>query len=497
MSPLLDVEQDYYAVLGVSPEADRDEIRKAHRRLAREYHPDTGRGDTTAFRLMQQAYEVLSNPALRKAYDRQRHSRGLMSGAPIRLDLLLSRTEMPALDARQRLYLMLDVRGNGSSTSDGKPLNLALVIDCSTSMQGRRMRNVRLATRELIDSLSGRDRLAIIKFNDRAEVVVDSSLVRDGVKFQSGVAHLHAAGGTEILKGLLAGLRAVRHHARPDALNHVILLTDGHTYGDEELALAEARQAAAEGIGISAVGIGSDWNDLFLDRLARGGQGICDYVRTPDHLQTILHQQVRGLSTVSLQDLRLHVNHAAYVEVDSAARVAPYMEELEIRSGELISLPSVGDETSTLLLELLVHQPDIGEYRLARLSLEARPVSSRSKVRVRQDVVVGFVTERPKPVDAEVPMRMISVLSRLAVFRLQERAWTALEKGEADKATHLLESAATRLFDLGHRELARAAMLEARRVSVGGEPSPQGRKDVRYGTRSLALDPGGRAGAAR
>ncbi len=485
MSRLLDAEQDYYDILGVSPDANREEIRQVHRRLARKYHPDTGQGDTGAFRLTQQAYEVLSNPVLRKAYDRQRQSRGLTVAAPIQLDAVLSRTEMPALDVRQRLYLMLDIQGKGSSTAEGQPLNLALVIDGSTSMQGRRMQNTRSATRELIGSLGRQDRLAIIKFNDRAEVVVDSSPVSDGVKFQSGVAHLHASGGTEILKGLLAGLRAVRRHARVDYLNHVILLTDGHTYGDEDLAITAARKAAAEGIGISAVGIGSDWNDLFLDNLARSGQGICDYVRSPDHLQAILHKQVKGLSTVSLRDVRLHVNHAPYVKVESSARVHPYLEELDVGSGGLVSLPNVGDETSTLLLELLVHQPSIGEYRLARLTLEAQPVPKGETVRVRQDLVVNFVAERAAPAGEDVPMRLLSALSRLAVFRLQERAWMAFERGSPDRATHLLESAATRLFDMGHRELARAAMLEARRVSEGGDPSSQGRKDVRYGTRSL------------
>lgn len=487
MSPVVDSEKDYYAILGLSPAASQDEIRATHRRLARKYHPDTAQGDAEAFRLMQQAYEVLSNPALRRAYDRQRQSRGLTPDAPIKLKVTLSRSKMPALATKQRLYVMVDVEGKGRAKAGGLPLNLALVIDCSTSMQGRRMQNVRLATRELIDSLSSKDRLAIVKFNDRAELVVPSSPVEDPVKFQSSMSHLRAEGGTEILKGLIAGLRVVRRYASPEFHNHVILLTDGHTYGDEELAIAEARRAAADGIGISAVGIGSDWNDLFLDELAQCGHGICDYVRSPSHLRTILHEQVKGLSTISLQDAQLYVNHAAYVELESAARVAPYIEELEIQNSSLISLANLGDETNTLLLELLVHQPSIGEYRLVRLTLEAISTARREPTRVRQDVVVNFVKEALKPLDEDVPMRLLSTLSRLAVFRLQERAWEAFEGGDSRRATTLLESAATRLFDMGHRELARAAMLEARRVSQGGSPSSQGRKDVRYGTRSLSL----------
>jgi len=489
MSPVLDPERDYYAVLGVSPEANREEIRAAHRRMARRYHPDTGQGDPKAFRLTQEAYEVLSKPALRRAYDLQRHSRGLTPDAPIVVNVVLSRKEMPALDTTQRLYVMLDIQGTGPSGAGGQPLNLALVLDCSTSMQGRRIKNVKLATHELIDSLSNQDRLAIVKFSDRPKVIASSATVDDKVKLQSAVTRLRAEGGTEIFQGVLAGLREVRRHASPKYLNHVILLTDGHTYGDEELALTEARQAISEGIGISAVGIGSDWNDLFLDRLARAGQGICDYVRSATHLKTILHNQVKDLSAVSLRDAHLYVNHAAYVDMRSAARIVPYMEELEVYNNSVITLANLGDETNTLLLELLIHQPNIGEYRLARTVFEATSVASSDIVRVQRDIVVDFVKKKIQQLDEAVPMRMLSMLSRLVVFRMQEQAWRVLESGDQQRATQLLESAATRLFDMGHRELARAAMLEAKRVSQGAEASQQGRKDVRFGTRGLSIHP--------
>jgi curved DNA-binding protein CbpA len=91
-------ESDLYRVLGLPPDASRAEIVHAYRRQVRAVHPDARPSDPGAsarFRALAQAYEVLSDPARRDAYDQQRAERAQARPAPV--------PSRPAGPARQYL----------------------------------------------------------------------------------------------------------------------------------------------------------------------------------------------------------------------------------------------------------------------------------------------------------------------------------------------------------------------------------------------------------
>ncbi len=481
---------DLYAVLNVSVDADADEIRHAYRQLARQVHPDmqdTQQGTSLLFRQVQEAYEILSDASKRAAYDRQRVDAGLSPKSLFQWKMQPSRSALSVGVDEQVVYLLFDISAGQSEQARGRQaLNICLVLDRSTSMQGSRLEQTKASAQRMIDSLATDDALSIVTFSDKAEVVWPSQLLTDPIKTKAKVSAIQASGGTEILQGLLAGLAEIDKRRTQYAVNHLILLTDGQTYGDEDRCLNAAEEAAKRRIGISAMGIGEDWNDALLDAIASRCGGVSQYIASTGEIQHFLRERLQGLSTVYADNVRLLFKPINGTRLRSAFKLSPYIERLPF-DGDTLSLGSLQSDTAVSgILELIVGAHDAGTHRLAQMELSGNiPSRQLDDARLRQDITFTFDSSANPNTPA--PSHILSALAKVTIFQMQEGALNALEKGDVAGATHRLETMATRLLDMGEHQLARAALLEAGRLARSGNLSPAGRKAIKYGTRSLIL----------
>lgn len=483
---------DYYSILNVSSTASETELREAYRQAARRYHPDVNPapGAEALFRDINKAYEALSDPRQRADYDRTWRNRA-SSTPSLLLEILLSRRELRPMPEPQILYVLVKVQPLlEMSLSSDAPLNLCLVVDRSTSMKGVRLQNLKSAVHHMINHCSPEDYISVVTFSDAAETLIPAQHPDDPRRLMAAVSSIRADGSTAIRSGLELGLREIERHRQARYVNHLILITDGRTYGDEEECIKLARQAHERGVGISGVGIGEDWNDRFLDELASKTGGSSTYINSPDTITWFLDNRIRSLATAFAERMQITVAPTPGVNLQSVTRIAPNPMVLGTNT-QPIPLGSIEGTTGNRLMlqfHMVTAGAPPGAFVVGRVDVGGEVLGAGARAERVVDEISVTITDDPAP--AEPPPEMIDALSRLALSRLQDRAHEALEEGNVEEAAQKLEYLATRLLENGSEELGQAALHEAQRVARTRQLSAEGAKNLKYGTRALWSTPG-------
>lgn len=480
---------DYYALLGVPRNATPEQIRRAYREAALRLHPDRNvrPGDTELFMDVNQAFEVLNDPASRAAYDERllAAEAELIRSSSFRCTLQQSRRWLLQLDEPQVHYLLLDIQAAEGAPSVRPPVNLCIVIDRSTSMRGQRLDMVRSAAQAVLDALDPTDTASVIAFSDRAEVVVSPSQAKDRAVSRARLSLLQPGGGTAIAQGLESGLTELKRSFNKEGVNHLILITDGRTYGDERICLEMANHAARDGVTISAVGIGTDWNDRFLDDLTGHTGGAVVFLDTPRAVTALLQRTFDSLSRVFANKVRLDGAFAPQVDLRAAFRLVP--DPMPMGDALPLALGNLPrDGRIRLLLEVVVHPiGPIDELALANLLitgdvLGADALQQKLPVEIRSPVSTEPDTHPP-------PTELLEMLNVVVLYRMQDKARHEAELGQASQAARRLQTLATHLLAGGERDLAKAALSEAERLMRTRHLSVEGEKRLKYGTRALLL----------
>ncbi|MFQ5922322.1 MAG: DnaJ domain-containing protein [Anaerolineales bacterium] len=482
-------ELDYYAILGVPRNASEEDIRRAYREAALRLHPDKNEGPeaTELFLQVNRAYELLSDADQRAAHDQElmEFEAEMIAKASFRAKVIQSRTKLLQLDEPQVHYLLIDIEPSQDLPEMRPPINLAIVIDRSTSMRGQRLDRLRTATLKIMNGLNESDSTSIIAFSDRAELIVSPDQARNLAVARARLSQLQAGGGTEIAQGLRMGLGEIHRHFSREGINHLILLTDGRTYGDDRECIQMADASAEQGIIIHGVGIGSDWSDRLLDDLAsRTGGGVA-FLDTPEAIVGVMEDIFEKLGRTVASRLRLDGSVAQQVDLRSTFRLLP--EPMPMGDSLPVTLGNLPREGIVrVLLEIVIHPiGKISELTLAHFTIDGDILG-------KGDQSVPLPLEIRIPVsnepDTDPPSEEITAaLSQISLYRMQEKARHEAELGQSAQAARRLENLATQLLASGERELAKSALSEADRLAHSRRLSSEGEKVLKYGTRALMI----------
>ncbi len=484
MSP----DSDYYKELGITRDATPVEIRRAYHKHVRQTHPDTRNGavETALFLKAQEAYEVLSNPEKRAEYNKSLPPLETPEHL-VEISTTFSRPSLPRIDEHQLIYALIEVKPPPEAkTSPRPPLNVCLVIDRSTSMQGERMDTVKRTAIELTHQLLPEDIVSIVSFSDRAEVLVSAERRLEDRRIESQIHKIVAGGGTEIYQGLEAGFLEIRRRTRQGYIDHIILLTDGRTYGDEAACLQLAEQAAVHGVGISCLGIGVEWNDSLLDSLALRTGGSIMFVSQPVEIRHFLKQKISGLNQVYAKHVSLDITTNSMVELLYAFRRSPEPAPLPTISPILLgNIPSRTDLVFILELKVAPVLPKISQVQLLKgqLTLELPSLAGlRDSIPIDLSLPVSDTLDPQPP-----PTKLLQSVSHLTLYRMQARAQQYLAEGKTEQAGRYLNNLATQLFSHGEYDLARTVLREVDNIQHEQGISEAGKKRIKYGTRALLL----------
>lgn len=174
------------------------------------------------------------------------------------------------------------------------PLNLAIAVDTSGSMEGDSIEYVREGLYRMLDDLGPDDRVSIIAFEDGAELVIES-VAGDDPELPLAIGSLEADGSTNIYDGLRVAYEAVAAHADPALQNRVILLSDGKatsgiTSSTRLVEMSAAYNAA--GYGLTTIGMGGDFDPELMRDLAEKGAGAFYFLEDPAAVQEVFEEEV-------------------------------------------------------------------------------------------------------------------------------------------------------------------------------------------------------------
>ena len=483
--------QDYYSLLGLKRDASQEEIKRAYYEAAQKLHPDknTAAGETELFLGVQQAYEVLSNTARRKLYDATLPPEEKLI-LPYTHHVMYSRPNLVHLDEEQMLYFILELGApDEARASPSPPLNVCLVLDRSTSMRGEKMDIVKATAIQVLRNLRPQDILSVVTFSDRAEVIIPASYLQDKARSEAKIQMIQSSGATEIYQGLEAGVKEVMRSLDAKRINHIILLTDGHTYGDEQQCLALATRLAEHGIGISGLGIGQEWNDIFLDVLSTRTGGSSAYIAQPQDIKRLLLEKFNALAQTYAEDITLDLKQVEGADLTYAFRLQPDPSPIALGEKSLHLGTLLQDSNTQVIFEYMIHPKAVKSDTLTLLdgTLKVSIASQVMPVPPLQLRLSRPVSESPE-MDPPPP-KIVQALSRLMLYRMQERARKDLEKGNIDSATRQLQVLASKLLTQGERSLAQTILLEVDHLQKQNSLTIEGSKKIKYGTRSLINAP--------
>jgi Ca-activated chloride channel homolog len=397
------------------------------------------------------------------------------------------------------------------------PRDLVFVLDRSGSMGGWKMVAARRAVARMVDSLTGRDRFALLAFDNVIEASpADGNGLQpatDHARFQAVefLSRLEARGGTEMAAPLTRALDLLGGPAGGEPAGRdlgLVLVTDGQVGNEDQLLRLLAPRLG--GVRVYTVGVDTAVNEGFLKRLAGLGGGACELVESEDRLDTVMERVHRRIGAPVLTGLELE---PAGLDVDRASLAPRQLADLFAGSPLVVSGRFEGDPGGAIVVRGrdAAGRPWSATVPVTRGGSPALTATwARAHLRDLED---RYATD-PSP-DRELERRIVEtslrfgVLCRFTAFVAADVevvneggvVHRVLQPVEAPAGWAMFEQAGLAFAAMPAASMSAGGLQAAGPFAgrVGGPRGPRGKLDARLGAVPGRVGPGrlGRSGRRR
>ncbi len=383
----------------------------------------------------------------------------------------------------------LSVSIAASKQSNQAPLNLCFVLDRSGSMMGTPLKTVKEAAKRIVDRLTPRDRISIIAFDHKAEVLVKNQPATDLDAIKQRIDGVRSGGGTCIDDGLKAGIGELAS-GKEDHVSQLLLLTDGENeHGNNERALKLADVAVGYNLTVNTLGFGDHWNQDVLEQIADAGAGSLSYIQHAEEAIAIFTRLFSRIQSVSLTNAFLTIELAdgtRLADLKPVAQVSPETVELvavqqgnqaKVRLGDLMK-----DQPRVILLNLYIPQLAAGSATIGQLQVTYDDPGLGLSAQQSQPVPIEIAAQ-----DAYMPNVNAGVqqnILALAKYRQTQIAEDKLKSGDRQGAVTMLQSAANTALQMGDKNAATVLQENVTQLQAGNELSESDRKKTRIASKT-------------
>jgi Ca-activated chloride channel family protein len=352
----------------------------------------------------------------------------------------------PERDAIHRhskeVIVQIDIDGKKVTSTRRTPMNLALVLDRSGSMAGAKLEKARQAAALVVDQLTDEDSLAVITYDSDTDVLIPLRKVgstADRERLKSRIHAIQSGGSTALHAGVTRGAEQLRRELKQEHVNRIILLSDGlANIGPQKPSdLAKlGRELRGDGMSVSTVGLGDDYNEDLMTALAESSHANYYYVQDAEKLPGIFAEELGSVRQVLAKGviIRIEVPEGVTIrEIVGQPEIKPSGRFAEIRLPEYFSA-----DRRQFLARCEIVEPGQAELQLARVAVAYNDPISGSEVRETAMTSVRVVDDEKEAAAstrAEVVSNYAAVQNRID----KETAVSLADKGDAKAAAELLK----------------------------------------------------------